>query len=104
MKLMKIVKMALAGVVFVLCGTSVAQAAPEFYVSITGAIQGPFNGEVIEKGIRWQVRRTQLRLCRGESPRSCERSGHGQAFPQTDQDQEGVGCRLDPTVQRLNEE
>lgn len=27
-----------------------AQAAPEFYVSVTGSIQGPFKGEVLMKG------------------------------------------------------
>ena len=53
---MKIVRLALAGFVFVLLyGTSTAQAAPEFYISITGAMQGPFNGEVIRKGFEGKM-------------------------------------------------
>ena len=55
MSLLKIVRLALAGFVFVLFGTSVAQAAPEFFVSITGAIQGPFNGEVLRKGFESKI-------------------------------------------------
>ena len=50
MKVIKIARLALAGFMFALLATSVAQAAPEFYVSITGAKQGPFNGEVTRKG------------------------------------------------------
>ncbi len=34
-----------------LLGTAESQAAPEFYVSVTGAIQGPFKGELQTKGL-----------------------------------------------------
>lgn len=38
---------------FVLVGMSAAaaQAAPEFYVSMAGALQGPFKGELVGKGL-----------------------------------------------------
>lgn len=55
MKVMKIARLALAGFMFVLLATSVAQAAPEFYVSITGAKQGPFKGEVTKKGLEGKI-------------------------------------------------
>jgi type VI secretion system secreted protein Hcp len=55
MTVTKIARLALAGFIFVLLATSVAQAAPEFYVSITGAIQGPFNGEVTRKGFEGKI-------------------------------------------------
>lgn len=55
MKMIKIARLALAGFMLVLLATSVAQAAPEFYVSITGASQGPFNGEVLRKGFEGKI-------------------------------------------------
>jgi type VI secretion system secreted protein Hcp len=55
MRLMKIVRLALAGCVFVICGTSVVQAAPEFYVSIVGSIQGPFKGEINKQGFDGKI-------------------------------------------------
>lgn len=55
MNVMKIARPVLAGFMFVLLATSVAQAAPEFYVSITGAKQGPFNGEVVRKGFEGKI-------------------------------------------------
>lgn len=55
MKVIKIARLALAGFIFVLLATSVAQAATEFYVSITGAKQGPFNGEVVRKGFEGKI-------------------------------------------------
>ena len=38
-----------------LFGAAAAQAAPEFYVSITGVRQGPFPGEVIRKGFEGKI-------------------------------------------------
>lgn len=35
----------------VLLMAAAAQAAPEFYVAVTGAIQGPFKGELVGKGL-----------------------------------------------------
>ena len=55
MTVTKIARLALAGFMFVLLATSVAQAAPEFYVSITGSAQGPFNGEVVRKGFEGKI-------------------------------------------------
>lgn len=55
MTVTKIARLALAGFMFVLLGTSVAQAASEFYVSITGVKQGPFKGEVTKKGFEGKI-------------------------------------------------
>ncbi|MBD0316459.1 MAG: type VI secretion system tube protein Hcp [Nitrospiraceae bacterium] len=35
---------------FLVLNAVAAEAAPEFYVSVTGAIQGPFKGELVNKG------------------------------------------------------
>ena len=40
---------------FMLFGAAVAQAAQEFYVSITGVRQGPFKGEVTRKGFEGKI-------------------------------------------------
>ena len=47
---LKVIGLALGAFMLVLSSAAVSQAASEFYVSIIGAIQGPFNGEVIRKG------------------------------------------------------
>lgn len=39
------------GLLMVLLMAAAAQAAPEFYVAVTGAIQGPFKGELVGKGL-----------------------------------------------------
>lgn len=40
---------------FMLFGATAAQAAQEFYVSITGVKQGPFKGEVTKKGLEGKI-------------------------------------------------
>lgn len=40
---------------FMLFGAPAAQAAQEFYVSIVGAVQGPFKGEVVRKGFEGKM-------------------------------------------------
>jgi len=50
-KMNKIGRCVLAGCLFLLTGAGVAQAAPEFYVTVAGAIQGPFKGELVGKGL-----------------------------------------------------
>jgi type VI secretion system secreted protein Hcp len=40
---------------FMLFGAAAAQAAQEFYVSIVGAAQGPFKGEVVRKGFEGKI-------------------------------------------------
>ena len=55
MKLMTMARLVLAGFMFVLLTTGVAQAAQEFYVSITGTKQGPFKGEVTRKGFEGKI-------------------------------------------------
>lgn len=52
---MTMARLALAGFMFVLLATGVAQAAQEFYVSINGAKQGPFKGEVTRKGFEGKI-------------------------------------------------
>jgi type VI secretion system secreted protein Hcp len=47
----KIGRCVLAGCLFLLTGAGVAQAAPDFYVAVSGAIQGPFKGELVGKGL-----------------------------------------------------
>lgn len=55
MKFTTIARLALAGFMLILCETTIAQAAPEFYVSIIGAKQGPFKGEVVRKGLEGKI-------------------------------------------------
>jgi type VI secretion system secreted protein Hcp len=47
----KAIGLAVVALAVVLFSTDVAHAAPEFYVSVTGSIQGPFKGEVFTKGL-----------------------------------------------------
>lgn len=42
---------ALLGAIFLMTLTGLAQAAPDFYVTVSGAIQGPFKGELVGKGL-----------------------------------------------------
>lgn len=51
----KAIGLAVAVCVLMLCGATAAQAAPEFYVSITGAKQGPFKGESPRKGFEGKI-------------------------------------------------
>lgn len=51
----KVIGLAVAVCVLMLFGATSAQAALEFYVSITGAVQGPFKGEVIQKGFEGKI-------------------------------------------------
>lgn len=55
MKLRRTVWLALVCFMFVLLGTGVANAAQEFYLSITGSKQGPFKGEVTRKGFEGKI-------------------------------------------------
>lgn len=55
MTVMKIARLALAGFMFVLLATSVAQAATDFYISVVGAKQGAFKGESRLKGAEGKI-------------------------------------------------
>ena len=59
---MSIRSIGLAGLVcaLILLGAAESQAATDFYVSVTGAIQGPFKGELQGKGLEGKFAGTKF--------------------------------------------
>ncbi|HEX7766047.1 MAG TPA: hypothetical protein VF443_05000, partial [Nitrospira sp.] len=54
MRLTKTIGLTVAGVMLVLCGAATAQA-DNIYISVKGARQGMFKGEVMQKGFEGKI-------------------------------------------------